>query len=140
MYPALTPEGINSTLTPGIASTVISEDITDTVDRSYKRTKLLTQIFKDEAEDHEELTAPLLATCSVSKEVFKLKASHISTYQIVGVQHFTAILRLNELVGSRKITTRRCAVYGKRLSPEGLLALAQQYNQYKQIQRSTTFP
>ena len=103
--------------------------------------KLLMQMFKDEAEDHEELTAPLLVVCSVTKEEFQLKASHTYTYQVVGgVQRFTAISRLNELVGSRKITTRRCAIYGKGLPSEGILAIAQQHNQYNQIQRSTTFP
>lgn len=102
---------------------------------------LLIQMFEEESEDHEELTAPLLVICSVPKDVFKQKASHTYTYQVVGgVQRFTAISRINESEGARKITTRRCAVYGQGLSTEGILTIAQQHNQYNQIQRTTTFP
>ena len=103
--------------------------------------KLLMKMLKEETEDHEELTAPLLVVCSVTKETFKQKMSHTYAYQVVGgVQRFTAICRINEADSCRKIVTRRCAVYGQGLSTEAILTIAQQHNQYNQIQRSTTFP
>ncbi len=102
---------------------------------------LLMKMLQEDSQDHEELTAPLLVICSVTKEAFKQKASHTYTYQVVGgVQRFTAISKINEAGGLRKITTRRCAVYGQGLSPEAILAIAQHHNHYNQIQRSTTFP
>ena len=100
---------------------------------------LLMKMLKEETEDHEELTAPLLVVCSVTKESFQQKASQTYTYQVVGgVQRFTAICRINETEGCRKIPTRRCAVYGQGLSTEAILTIAQQHNHYNQIQRSTT--
>ena len=46
--------------------------------------KLLMKMLKEEAEDHEELTAPLLVVCSATKDGFKQRASHTYTYQVVG--------------------------------------------------------
>ena len=103
--------------------------------------KLLMKMLKEEAEDHEELTAPLLVVCSATKDGFKQRASHTYTYQVVGgVQHFTAICHINEGEGCQKITARRCAVYGQGLSTEATLTIAQQHNLYNQIQRTITFP
>ena len=103
--------------------------------------KLLMKMLKEEAEDHEELTAPLLVVCSATKDAFKQRACQTYTYQVVGgVQRFTAICRINEGDGCRKITARRCAVYGQGLSTEAILTIAQQHNLYNQIQRTTTFP
>ena len=103
--------------------------------------ELLMKMLKEEAQDHEDLTAPLLVVCSATKDDFKQRASHTYTYQVVGgVQRFTAICRINKVEGSRKITARRCAVYGQGLSTEAILTIAQQHNQYNQIQRTTTFP
>ncbi len=71
-------------------------------------------MLKDDSKDHEELTAPLLVICSVTKEAFKQKASHTYTYQVIGgEQRFTAISRINDEGGFRRIETRRCAVYAQ---------------------------
>ena len=69
--------------------------------------KLLMKMLQEEAEDHEELTAPLLVVCSATKDAFKQRACQTYTYQVVGgVQRFTAICRINEGEGCRKITAR----------------------------------
>ena len=54
--------------------------------REFKKwyINLLMKMLKEEAEDHEELTAPLLVVCSATKDGFKQRASHTYTYQVVG--------------------------------------------------------
>lgn len=42
--------------------------------------------------------------------------------------------------GGRKITFRKCAVYGRGLTRQAALTLARQHNEYNQIQRNTSFP
>lgn len=59
---------------------------------------------------------------------------------IGGIQRFTAIARVNERDEGRKITTRKCAVYGSGLSRSASLVLARQHNEFNQIQRTTSFP
>ncbi len=62
-------------------------------------------------------------------------------YQVIGgIQRFTAITRINARNEGRKITTRKCAVYGSGLSRSASLVLARQHNEYNQIQRTTSFP
>ena len=58
---------------------------------------------------------------------------------IGGIQRFTAISKINDGNG-RKITTRKCAVYGCGLSRGAALVLAKQHNSFNQIQRITSFP
>lgn len=90
-------------------------------------------------EDYEELTAPLLVICSVDKQEFKMKSLNTYTYQVVGgVQRFTAITRLMES-GRKKISDRRCTIYGAGLSEEAILKVAQHHNFCNQVQRRTTF-
>lgn len=43
-------------------------------------------------------------------------------------------------MAGRKISARKCAVYGKGLSRSAALVLAKQHNEINNIQRSTTFP
>ncbi len=101
----------------------------------------LKGMLSEEKEDHEDLTSPLLVICSVSKDSYQQRASLGYTYQVVGgIQRYTAITKVNAEGGSRKIHTRRCAVYGSGLSREQILVLAQQHNRFNQVQRSTTFP
>ena len=89
--------------------------------------------------DYEELTAPLLVLCSVTKQEFKIKSLHTYTYQVVGgVQRFTAISRLNES-GKKKICERRCTIYGAGLTKEAILKVSQHHNVFNQVQRCTTF-
>ena len=59
---------------------------------------------------------------------------------IGGIQRFTAISRINEKGEGRRITTRKCAVYGSGLSRSASLVLARQHNEFNQIQRTTSFP
>ena len=59
---------------------------------------------------------------------------------IGGIQRFTAITRVNERDEGRKITTRKCAVYGGGLSRSASLVLARQHNEFNQIQWTTSFP
>ena len=102
--------------------------------------KLLMSMLKEESEDYEDLTSPLLVICSVPKDSFKQKSTGDYTYQVIGgVQRFTAISRINE-AGERKIHARRCAVYGKGLSTKAILQISQKHNQVNLFQRSTTFP
>ncbi len=59
---------------------------------------------------------------------------------IGGIQRFTAITKVNAMEDGRKITSRKCAVYGSGLSRSALLVLARQHNEFNQIQRATSFP
>lgn len=96
-------------------------------------------MIRDESEDHEDLTSPLLVIASVPKSEFQEKKSDKYTYSVIGgVQRFNAILKVNK-EGDRKIIARRCCVYGSDLSKRASLALARQHNEFNQIQRSTTF-
>ena len=50
------------------------------------------------------------------------------------------LVNFAQLYGARKITSRKCAVYGSGLSRSALLVLAKQHNEFNQIQRTTRFP
>lgn len=57
---------------------------------------------------------------------------------IGGIQRLKAISIVNDQ-GKRKISSRKCCVYGSSLSRKLLLLLARQHNDYNEIQRETTF-
>ena len=59
---------------------------------------------------------------------------------IGGLQRLKAIRNINDSHADTRITTRKCAVYGNDLSFEAKLYLAEQHNEFNQIQRETTFP
>ena len=62
-------------------------------------------------------------------------------YQVIGgIQWFAAISRLNAKGTTRKITSRKCAVYANGLSRSASLVLTRQHNEYNHIQRATSFP
>ena len=68
---------------------------------------------------------------------------HLPLYyqQVIGgIQRFNAISKVNDMDGARKISSRKCAVYGSGLSRSALLVLAKQHNEFNQIQRTTSFP
>lgn len=54
------------------------------------------------------------------------------------MQRYCAILKLNEK-GGTTITSRKCLVYGNKLSRTSLLLLARKHNEVNEIQRETTF-
>lgn len=56
------------------------------------------------------------------------------------MQKFCAVSLINEQESSRRITTRRCAVYADGLPRHAVLVLASQHNEFNLIQRTTTFP
>ena len=60
---------------------------------------------------------------------------------IGGVQRFTAITKLNDMndVMGRKISTRKCAIYGSGMSRPAVLTLARQHNDVNQVHRVTCF-
>ena len=43
-------------------------------------------------------------------------------------------------MNQRKITTRKCAIYGKGMTRPAALVLARQHNEFNSIQRCTSFP
>ena len=43
-------------------------------------------------------------------------------------------------MNQRKITTRKCAIYGKGMTRPAALVLARQHNKFNSIQRCTSFP
>ena len=101
--------------------------------------KMLEGDSEEGYNDFEELTAPLLVICSVSKHNFKMKSLHTYSYEVVGgIQRFKAILQLNES-GGKKISERRCSIYGAGLSEGVILKVAQHHNYFNQMQRHTTF-
>ena len=101
--------------------------------------KMLEGDTQEGYDDYEELTAPLLVVCSVSKQDFKMRSLHIYTYQVVGgIQRFTAISRLNES-GRKEIRERRCSIYGAGLTEEAIIKVSQHHNFFNQMQRHTTF-
>lgn len=57
---------------------------------------------------------------------------------IGGIQRYSAICRVNEL-GGRKISNRKCCIYGHGLARQAALVLARHHNEYNLIQRSTSF-
>lgn len=62
------------------------------------------------------------------------------TSQVIGgIQRYTVILEVNKLTVGRKITTRKCAVYGQGMPRTAALVLAQKHNEFNLIQRSTSF-
>ena len=59
-------------------------------------------------------------------------------YEVIGgVHRYSAIKKINS--SGIKITKQKCVVYGKGLSKENILLLAQHHNNLNQIQRVTTF-
>ncbi len=54
------------------------------------------------------------------------------------MQRFKAITRIN-IKGDRKISSRKCCVYGASMTRKSLLMLARQHNDINEIQRETTF-
>ena len=61
------------------------------------------------------------------------------TPQVIGgIQRYNAILQVNEVM-ERKITSRKCAVYGRGLPRPAALVLARQHNEFNLIQRVTSF-
>lgn len=99
----------------------------------------LAGMLREEQEDHEDLTAPMLVLASVKKHEFLQSNPEKHLYYVIGgVQRYNAILKVNS-EGKRKIRTRRCVVYSSDLGRKASLALARQHNEFNQIQRSTTF-
>ena len=87
---------------------------------------LADELRKDNR-DLEELTPPLLVLASTSKEDFWTKDMSSYTFQVVGGVHsFLAILKINE-DSHKKITTRKCAIYGTGLSCNAILRLGAQH-------------
>lgn len=92
-------------------------------------------------EGREDLTAPFLVVCDKDKASFDKTLLNEYTYQVIGgVQRYNAILKVNESATDKKITTRKCSVYGSGMSNESILTLAQDHNSVNQVQRVTTFP
>ena len=78
--------------------------------------KMLEGDSEEGYDDFEEITAPLLVICSVSKHDFKMKSLNTYSYQVVGgIQRFKAISQLNES-GRKKICERHCSIYGAGLT------------------------
>ena len=101
---------------------------------------LADELCKDH-HDHEELTAPLLVLASTTKEDFRTKDISSYSFEVVGgVHRFLAILKINGDATKKKITTRKCAIYGAGLSRNAILRLGNQHNEINKVQQMTSFP
>ena len=83
---------------------------------------------------------PISIRCVTSNEGVRSCINYTHKIQVIGgIQRFLAITRVNNN-GSRKISSRKCLVYGSGLSRSASLVLARQHNEFNQIQRTTSFP
>ena len=95
----------------------------------------LADMIREELDNHEELTAPLLVIASVPKSEFQEKKSDKYTYSVIGgIQRFSAIQKVNKEGGDKNnyyITQMLCIWI--RFKQKGL---AHQHNEFNQIQQS----